>query len=70
MVDLNEGISGNIKQKKIGNLKEFSELISTLNHAVACKSISKEFAEQIIKLVADTLFKGKYKYEVRNTILK
>lgn len=53
-----------MKFTKVGNLKEFTELISILNHAVLCKSISKEFAKQTIQLVADTLFRGKITHDI------
>lgn len=47
------------KPKKLIDVNQFNELVSRLNHSVACKTISKKTAEQIIKDAANLLFKGR-----------
>ena len=47
------------KPKKLIDIDQFNELISGLNHSVACKTLSKKTAEQIIKDAARLLFKGR-----------
>ena len=45
------------KPKKLIDVDQFNELISRLNHSVACKTLSKKTAEVIIKDAAKILFR-------------
>jgi len=45
------------KPKKQIDVDQFNELVSRLNHSVACKTLSKKTAEAIIKDAARVLFK-------------